>query len=163
VNARPTGPRWLKLRIGPWTVKQARQFAAYVLDGAGVEDREYIDDVALVVSELVTNGLHVAGKLGPWPYYATPVHVGVAVRPRWTHIYVVDPDPALPAPAPTPNEDDLLNESGRGLTIVGELAGMPPWIVQGRYGKTVHVVICAPGVEPVTAQEQDALRRRAIV
>ena len=44
-----------------------------------------------------------------------PVALRVECRPTWTHLFVVDPDPEEPDPEPR----DLLDESGRGLKIVG--------------------------------------------
>jgi hypothetical protein len=168
----PTGPSWAKLKLWPGAVGLARGFAADVLGEAGIHSGDHVDAVVLVVSELITNGMRAAATLRTadgrpvrWTPYDTPVHLGVAVRPRWTHVYAVDPDPALPPPVSLDDpldEDGLLSERGRGLSIVAANSILR-WSVQGQYGKTIHVIVpLEPGLA-LTAEEQDALHRRTIV
>lgn len=144
------GPTWRRLSIESANpVKTARGFAARRLSHVAKTDSEHVDDVVLAVSELVTNAIRHAAGDGPF-------WIGLAVRPRWTHLYVIDADPTVPKPAPA---DDLAL-SGRGVPIVEELGLL--WFVVGVYGKTSHVVITRTG-EKLTDEERDALIRLAIV
>jgi anti-sigma regulatory factor (Ser/Thr protein kinase) len=113
-------------------------------------DRDHVDDVVLAASELVTNAIrHAVGE--------GPLWIGLAVRPRWTHLYVIDPDPAVPAPAPI--RDDDLALSGRGVPIVDQLGLL--WFVPGYRVKTAHAVIMRAG-EKLTDDERDALTELTI-
>ncbi|MGH3379527.1 MAG: ATP-binding protein [Actinoallomurus sp.] len=144
------GPIWRRLSTESANpVKAARGFAARRLSHLAKTDREHVDDVVLAASELVTNAIRHAIGDGP-------LWIGLAVRPRWTHLYVIDPDPTVPKPMPA---DDLAL-SGRGVPIVEELGLL--WFVVGVYGKTAHVVITRAG-EKLTDEERDALTRLAIV
>jgi anti-sigma regulatory factor (Ser/Thr protein kinase) len=153
------GPTWRALRLDPNSVRYSRRMVAGVLADANVTDTDHIDDVTLTVSELVTNALRVSAELRSWEPYETPVHLGIATRPRWTHVYVTDPDRTMPVqPAGPPDE---LAEKGRGLGIVDHLAAVA-WIAQGDHGKTVHAVIARAGMK-LTAAERDELVRRLLI
>jgi hypothetical protein len=144
------GPTWRRLSAEAANpVKTARGFAARLLSHLGKTDTEHVDDVVLAASELVTNALRHAIGDGP-------LWIGLAVRPRWTHLYVVDADPTVPKP--TPADDLALN--GRGVPILEGLGLL--WFVVGVCGKTAHVVITRTG-ETLTDGERDALMRLAIV
>lgn len=132
-------------------VKVARRYVARLLAEVAESDGDHVDDVVLAVSELVTNSIRHAfgdGRLS----------VRIAVRPRWTHLYVADPDPTVPGPAPVDRDD--LSLSGRGLPTVGELGLL--WFVAEEHGKTAHAVIMHTD-EKLTDDERDALMRLAIV
>lgn len=130
-------------------VKTARGFAARLLSHVAKTDGEHVDDVVLAASELVTNAIRHA--IGDGPFW-----IGLAVRPHWTHLYVIDADPTVPKPTPA----DEFALSGRGVPIVEQLGLL--WFVVGVYGKTAHVVITRTG-EKLTDEERDALLRLAIV
>ncbi len=146
------GPVWKFLPMASANpVKAAREFAATLLAEVARIDGEHVDDVVLAVSELVTNAIrHAIGE--------GPLSVGVAVRPRWTHLYVVDPDPSAPQVAPVTDGDLAL--SGRGVPIVGELGLL--WFVVGDRAKTAHAVITRTG-DRLTYEEREALTRLVIV
>ena len=132
-------------------VKVARRYVASLLSEVAEIDRDHVDDVVLAVSELVTNAIrHAIGE--------GQLSVRLAIRPRWTHLYVVDPDPTVPGPAPVDGEELAL--SGRGVPIVGELGLL--WFVADDHGKTAHAVIMRTD-EKLTDDERDALMRLAIV
>lgn len=141
----PTQPLWSVLPTMPESVRQARRFAVDAL--AEVADPGHVDDVVLVVSELVTNAVREVAKLD----LGASVRLGIAVSPRWTHLYAVDPASTLSRHAPR----GPLAGSGRGIPIIESLAAMT-WIDQGERDKTIHVVLTRTGVE-LTAQEQQAL------
>jgi anti-sigma regulatory factor (Ser/Thr protein kinase) len=145
-----SGPTWLRLSTEAANpVKTARSFAARRLCHVSKTDDEHVDDVILAASELVTNSIRHARGDGPF-------WIGLAIRRRWTHLYVIDADPTVPKPTPA----DELGLSGRGVPIVEQLGLL--WFVAGVYGKTAHVVITRTG-EELTSEERDALMRLAIV
>ena len=132
-------------------VKVARSYAGSMLAEVAKIDADHVDDVVLAVSELVTNAIrHAVGE--------GRLSIQLVVRPRWTHLYVADPDPAMPETAQP--EDDALSLSGRGVPIVAELGLL--WFVPSDHGKTAHAVIPRTG-EKLTDVEREALMRLAIV
>jgi len=147
-----TGPRWRSLSVSPESVSWARRFTESVLAEVAESDAGHVDDVVLVVSELITNAVREVAKLGPSPVGARPIHLGVAVFPRWTHLYAVDTAPALPKEA----HKGPLAGSGRGIPIINSLAALT-WVEQGGQGKTIHVVVTRTGVV-LTPQDRGALK-----
>ncbi|MGI5224014.1 ATP-binding protein [Actinoallomurus sp. CA-142502] len=146
------GSTWRRLSTASTNpVKTARGFVGRRLSRVARTDREHVDDVTLAASELVTNAIcHAAGN--------GPFWIGIAVRPRWTHLYVIDADRTVPKP--TPRDGEGLSLSGRGVPIVESLGLL--WFVAGVYGKTAHAVIPRTG-ETLTDNERGALMRLAIV
>jgi anti-sigma regulatory factor (Ser/Thr protein kinase) len=140
------GPLWRQLPADLANpVKAARRYSARLLAEVAKTDGDHVDDVVLAASELVTNAIrHAVGE--------GPLWIGIAVRPRWTHLYVIDPDPTLPALAPI--RDDDLALSGRGVPIVDQLGLL--WFVPGYRLKTAHTVIMRAR-EKLTDDERDAL------
>ena len=112
ILGKSNGPTWRRLAAESTNpVKTARGFAARLLSHVAKTDTEHVDDVILAASELVTNAIRHATGHGPF-------WTGLAVRPRWTHLYIIDPDPT--APTAKPVNDDLAL-SGRGVPILEEL------------------------------------------
>jgi anti-sigma regulatory factor (Ser/Thr protein kinase) len=132
-------------------VRVARRYVASLLAEVANVDGDHVDDVVLAVSELVTNAIRHAMGEGQ-------LSVRLAIRPRWTHLYVADPDPTVPTLAPAVDDDLAL--SGRGVPIVGELGLL--WFAVDDQGKTAHAVIMRTG-EKLADDERDALMRLAIV
>jgi anti-sigma regulatory factor (Ser/Thr protein kinase) len=107
------------------SVGTARDFCLSTMRRWGVQDRG--DDVAVVVSELLTNALRHGV---PQPHAPAQAPVGVAARSRWPvrlglvqpgHFVlcaVADPSPRLPEA----KEPDYLAESGRGLHVISALS-----------------------------------------
>lgn len=147
----PTGPRWRSFPATPKSVSRARRFTEKVLGEVAETDADHVDEVVLVVSELITNAVREVAKLDPVQGDARPVHLGVAVHPRWTHLYAVDTAPALPKDTPT----GPLAGSGRGIPIIRNLAAMA-WVEQAGHNKTIHVVVTRTDVE-LTPQEKQTL------
>jgi anti-sigma regulatory factor (Ser/Thr protein kinase) len=145
------GPLWRQLPADLANpVKAARRYSAHLLAEVAKTDSDHVDDVVLAASELVTNAIrHAIGE--------GPLWIGIAVRPRWTHLYVIDPDPTVPALAPI--RDDDLALSGRGVPIVDQLGLL--WFVSGCRVKTAHAVIMRAG-EKLTDDERDALTELTI-
>lgn len=88
----PSGPQWLSLPAAPESVRRARRFTMDVLSEVAETDSVHVDDVVLVVSELVTNAVREVAE-------PDPVGLGIAVHPRWTHLYAPNtesgPDPVM--------------------------------------------------------------------
>jgi anti-sigma regulatory factor (Ser/Thr protein kinase) len=100
-------------------IATARSFTFQTMGKWGVTDRA--DDVAAVVTELLTNAIkhalpqaqHAAATLSPWPIKVGLLHPG-------SHVIcaIADPSPELPElRAP-----DWQDESGRGLLVVSSLS-----------------------------------------
>lgn len=134
-------PRLAMRTAGPDTraVGTARDFCLSTMRRWGVTDRE--DDVAVVVSELLTNALrHAVPQAGPTPgpphgppvgpagglgRSRWPVRLGLVQPGQFVLCAVADPSPR----PPQPKEPDYLAESGRGLHVIDALSD--------RWGSTV--------------------------
>jgi hypothetical protein len=134
-------PRLATRTAGPDTrsVGTARDFCLSTMRRWGVTDRQ--DDVAVVVSELLTNALrHALPQAGPPPGSSHgfpdgpaggpgrsrwPVRLGLIQPGQFVLCAVADPSPR----PPQPKEPDYLAESGRGLHVIDALSD--------RWGSTV--------------------------
>jgi anti-sigma regulatory factor (Ser/Thr protein kinase) len=134
-------PRLAMRTVGPDTrsVGTARDFCLSTMRRWGVTDRQ--DDVAVVVSELLTNALrHAVPQAGPPPRTPHgspdgpaggpgrsrwPVRLGLIQPGQFVLCAVADPSPR----PPQPKEPDYLAESGRGLHVIDALSD--------RWGSTV--------------------------
>lgn len=114
-------------------VRGARQFTKATLGQWELNDR--FDDVALVVSELVTNALRHAspcfvGEI-PSPCDAPREPQDPAVRlhlMRWTsRLVCAVRDPSHDGPATRESEEDFSAESGRGLFLVDSFSDSWGW------------------------------------
>ncbi len=103
------------------SVGTARDFCLSTMRRWGVRDRG--DDVAVVVSELLTNALRHAvpqAQAGPGAAARSrwPVRLGLVQPGHFVLCAVADPSPRLPEP----KEPDYLAESGRGLHVIDALS-----------------------------------------
>jgi anti-sigma regulatory factor (Ser/Thr protein kinase) len=98
---------------GPRAASRARRLVRDELGGR-VPD-EVLPDVALLVTELVANGVRHGGA-----HAGTELHVVMEVRPRALHVEVQNPDHVTSAVAP--RAPDLERGGGLGLNIVQRLA-----------------------------------------
>ena len=105
------------------SVGTARDFCLSTMRRWGVRDRG--DDVAVVVSELLTNALRHAvpqaqAQAGPGAAARNrwPVRLGLVQPGHFVLCAVADPSPRLPEP----KEPDYLAESGRGLHVIDALS-----------------------------------------
>lgn len=120
-------------RLDTKSVGTARDFCLSTMRRWGVQDRS--DDVAVVVSELLTNALrhgvphapaqphaqaqpHVQVREGAAPRSRWPVRLGLVQPGHFVLCAVADPSPRLPEP----KEPDYLAESGRGLHVISALS-----------------------------------------
>ena len=107
----------------PKSVGAARDFCLSTMRRWGVQDRG--DDVAVVVSELLTNALRhglpqapAQARAGAAPRSRWPVRLGLVQPGHFVLCAVADPSPRLPEP----KEPDYLAESGRGLHVISALS-----------------------------------------
>ena len=121
LSARPGGAGWtcyprLALRTprpDPRSVRAGRDFTIATMRRWGVAER--CDDIAVVVSELLTNALrHALPDVGEGPRLGS-IRLGLLLPGRGVICAVADPSPELP----TPREPGILSEGGRGLHLIG--------------------------------------------
>jgi hypothetical protein len=117
--------------IGAESVRACRDFVIATLHQWGARDRD--DDIAVVVSELVTNALRHALPTVGVPGAGWPVQVGLLRSAGSVLCAVSDPSDRLPMP----RDPDLLDESGRGLQVVASLSDEWGCSAPGAMGKIV--------------------------
>jgi anti-sigma regulatory factor (Ser/Thr protein kinase) len=96
------------------SVGAAREFSLATLRRWGVADRT--DDIAVVLSELLTNALRHSAASPPG--LAQPVRVALVQPGRFVLVVVTDPGRQVPVL----KEPDYLAESGRGLHVINALS-----------------------------------------
>ena len=113
------------------SVRAGRDFAVATLHRWGAAER--CEDIAVVVSELLTNALRYAppGRGAAWPRW--PVRVGLLQPGPWVLCAVSDPSDEVPVP----REPCWLGESGRGLHVVASLCDGWGCTPPGPRGKVV--------------------------
>jgi anti-sigma regulatory factor (Ser/Thr protein kinase) len=114
---------------GTRSVGLARDFCLSTMRRWGVTDRG--DDVAVVVSELLTNALRhgVPGDNRG----RGPVRLGLIQPGQFVLCAVADPNPR----PPEPKDPDYLAESGRGLHVISALSDCWGWTAPAETGKVV--------------------------
>jgi hypothetical protein len=138
------------------SVGMSRDFTVATLRRWGVAERR--EDIAVVVSELLTNALRHAsshsGGLEPrWPIRLGLLQCGPCVL-----CAVADPSDK----APEPREPDYLAESGRGLHVVEALSDKWGYSAACNMGKVVWATFWTETGPPlVSANTGDAAQRAA--
>ena len=121
------------------SVSAARHFTIATLRQWGLAGR--CEDVALVVSELLTNALRHAmpgpGEVQP----RVPIRLGLLQPGPCVLCAVADPSDRAPVPA----EPDDLAETGRGLHVVAALSDNWGYTPPGDTGKVVWAMFRTPG------------------
>jgi anti-sigma regulatory factor (Ser/Thr protein kinase) len=118
-------------------VGEARRFTVATLQRWGVADRA--EDIALVVSELLTNALRHALPGPGEPRGRRPVRLGLLQPGPCVLCAVADPSRRPPVPA----EPGCLAETGRGLQVIAQLADTWGYTPPSETGKVVWAVLSA--------------------
>ena len=116
-------------------VREARGFTIATLRRWGVADRW--DDIALVVSELLTNALRHALPGPGEPCLRCPVRFGLLQPGPCVLCAVADPSQH----PPVLKEPGSLAETGRGLRVIGRLADAWGYTTPCDTGKVVWAVL----------------------
>jgi hypothetical protein len=155
LSARPGGPGWtcypkIALRtpgLDASSVRAGRDFATATMRRWGAAER--CDDIAMVVSELLTNALrHALPDAGQAPRRGL-VRLGLLQPGLSVICAVADPSPE----APTPREPGVLCEGGRGLHVISALADIWDCTPPSRAGKVVWALFSLKHPAP---QRRDA-------
>jgi hypothetical protein len=119
------------------SVRAARDFAVATVQRWGTTQR--CEDIAIVVSELLTNALRhaVAEPREAWP--PSPIRLGLLQPGPSVLCAVADPSRI----APVPKHPSLLAETGRGLHVIGALADAWGYTTPGDTGKVVWAMFSA--------------------
>src|SRR6266496_6511148 len=135
----PASQRWTRVaRVATRTpgadarsVRAARDFTIATLQRWGTAQR--CDDIAMVVSELLTNALRHALPACGQPRPQSAIRFGLLQPGRCVVCAVADPSQA----APIPNDPGLTAETGRGLHVIGALADTWGYTAPTDRGKVV--------------------------
>ena len=118
--------------INPGSVSAARSFTTLTMERWGLSYRG--DDVAVVVSELLSNALRHGLPTTDQDRQERPIRLGLVHSGPSVLCAVADPSDELPVP----REAGWLDESGRGLHVIASLSDQ--WgscMARGRPGKVV--------------------------
>jgi hypothetical protein len=118
-------------------VRAARDFTISTLQRWGVAER--CEDVAVVVSELLTNALRHALPVGGGARTGWPIRLGLLQPGQCVMCAVADPSGA----APVPRKPEQLAESGRGLHVIAALSDQWGYTVPTDMGKVLWAVFSA--------------------
>jgi histidine kinase-like protein len=124
---------------GAAAIRVMRDFATATAARWGATGRG--DDIAIVVSELVTNAFRHATPACDYSGPGRGVRFGMLQCGPAVLCAVVDPSPHLP-PAPAP---ERFAECGRGLQVVGALSDDWGYTTLSRRGKVVWALFGAAG------------------
>jgi anti-sigma regulatory factor (Ser/Thr protein kinase) len=130
------------------SVRAARDFTCATLRRWGTAHSS--QDIAIVVSEMVTNALRHAlpgpGDAGP----RGPVRLGLLQQGPWVLCAVADPGKA----APVPRTPGSLAEAGRGLQMICAFSDLWGYTTPSDAGKVVWAMFTARHAPPSPARYQ---------
>ena len=135
------------LRAQAGSVRAARDFTVATLHRWGTAHSS--QDVAIVVSELLTNALRHALP-GPGGTRLRPVRLGLLQQGPWVLCAVADPSKAIPVPR-TPGS---LAEAGRGLQMICAFSDQWGYTTPSDTGKVVWAMFTARHARPSPARYQ---------
>jgi anti-sigma regulatory factor (Ser/Thr protein kinase) len=154
LSTRPSGAGWTSLprialrtpRPDARSVRAGRDFTIATMQRWGAAERA--DDIAMVVSELLTNALrHALPDVGRVPRPGS-VRLALLQPGRCVLCAVADPSPKTP----TPRQPEILGEGGRGLHVISALSDIWGCTPPSHAGKVVwalfslkHLVTHRPG------------------
>jgi anti-sigma regulatory factor (Ser/Thr protein kinase) len=134
------------LSVQAGSVRAARYFTLATMRRWGTAHSS--QDIAIVVSEMVTNALQHAlpgpGDAGP----RGPVRLGLLQQGPWVLCAVADPGTAVPVPR-TPG---FLAEAGRGLQMICAFSDLWGCTTPGDAGKVVWAMFTARHAPPSQAR-----------
>ena len=113
------------------SVRAARDFTIATLQRWGATDRR--EDIAIVVSELVTNALQHARPASSNTRAGSPIQLGLLHPGHCVMCAVADASKAVPVP----KEPDLFDETGRGLHVIAALSDQWGYTTSGDMGKVI--------------------------
>jgi anti-sigma regulatory factor (Ser/Thr protein kinase) len=141
----------------PRSVRAARDFTIATLQQWGLTDRR--EDIAIVVSELLTNALQHALPCPGAPRPRYPLRLGLLQPGAYVLCAVADPSQQ----PPVPKEPSYVDETGRGLHLIGALADTWDYTPSDT-GKVVWAMFSAKPAAPRyarrPAQDHGPLRGR---
>lgn len=112
-------------------VRRARDFTASTLHQWGVAGR--CDDIAIVVSELVTNALQHTRPASSNTRAGAPIQLGLLHPGHCVMCAVADASKAVPVP----KEPDFFDETGRGLHVIAALSDQWGYTTSIDMGKVI--------------------------
>jgi anti-sigma regulatory factor (Ser/Thr protein kinase) len=115
-------------------VRAARAFTVSTLQQWGVADRR--DDIAIVVSELLTNALRHGLPASGGTHAGWPIRLGLLQPGHCVMCAVADPGKA----APVPRKPARFAETGRGLHVVAALSDQWGYTTPTDMGKVLWAV-----------------------
>ena len=134
------------LGADPGSIGAARDFTVAILHRWGMAERS--PDIAIVVSELMTNALRHAmpgsGDTGP----RRPIQLGLLQPGPCVLCAVADPGKAAPAP----HRHGSLDETGRGLQLICALTDQWGYTTPSETGKVVWALFCPRPARPAPAR-----------
>jgi len=134
------------LGADPGSVRAARDFTVAILHRWGMAERS--QDIAIVVSELMTNALRHAvpgpGDTGP----RRPIRLGLLQPGPCVLCAVADPGKAAPAPKRPGSRD----ETGRGLQLIRALTDRWGYTTPSETGKVVWALFSPQPTPPASAR-----------
>jgi len=126
----------------PGSVRAAREFTIATLQQWGITDGR--EDIAIVVSELLTNALQHALPCPRAPRSQCPLRLGLVQTGPCVLCAVADPSQQ----PPVPKEPSYLAETGRGLHLISALADTWGYTTPSDTGKAVWAMFSAKAAPP---------------